>query len=200
MRIKSARLWLSIVACLSFTVPVALIAAQESTPDTTNFALTATALAGGGSAADLPFAATATALAAGVQQQTATPLANTPVQASSTALPSAEVTAEPTVAIEPTEAAVVEATEVTEATEAAETTEATEEATVEVPTEVEAALTAAPTAASGASASAETGGEEVTAEGTSTLILLIGLGAVLAVGGIVLLRERYQDNRPQSDE
>lgn len=34
--------------------------------------------------------------------------------------------------------------------------------------------------------------DEATAQGTTTLVLLIGLGAVLAVGGLALLRERYE--------
>lgn len=42
--------------------------------------------------------------------------------------------------------------------------------------------------------------DDATAQGTTTLILLIGLGAVLAVGGLALLRERYENDAPGAED
>ena len=183
MRNQSSRLWLCFIVCLTLIFPVALIAAQDSTPDPSNFALTATALSGGMST-ESPFAATATALAGSAAQATLTPLV--PVETVEAPEPTTAPAAETEVTIEAAVTGVETATE--ESTAEIEAASAT-------PDVVETRPTARPT-----SQPALTTPEQATAEGTSTLILLIGLGAVLAVGGLALLRERYQDKNSPNGE
>ncbi len=119
MRNQSTRLWLYFILCLILTFPAALIAAQDSTPDPSNFALTATALFGGMST-ESPFAATATALAGSAAQATLTPLA--PVETveapESTTTPITETEATVEVAVPVVETATEESTAEIEAASA----------------------------------------------------------------------------------
>lgn len=194
----------ALTAALLMLVPAAL--AQDSAP-LSDFAATATALAGGSGAqaqaspttAPLSdFAATATALAGAPgtpATSTPPPTAEPPIlsdfAATATALadqqgaaaPTAEPTPAPTTAptLEPTaEPTPAPSAEVTEAPAAAPTAEA-------VPTELPTPAPAAPPAA-----------EPPAAQGVSTLVLLLGLGAALAVGGLTLMRDRQ--NKPDDEQ
>lgn len=173
---------------IAFVASLALpLAAQDSpTPDSLpSFAATATALASNsGGPAD--FSATATALAAEsapAMQVTIAPNMVTPVaRITSVPLPSEAVTEEPTAEV---------------------TAEATEEPAAEPTAEptVEAAPVIEPTAEPVAEPTVEPvaeSEEDAGAAGTTTLVLLIGLGAVLAVGGLTLLRERFENKEDKS--
>jgi hypothetical protein len=165
------RLLLAAALAAGFSVP---LAAQDGpTPDPiASFAATATALAGGSSAPS--------------GQVTIAPEQVTPV---STPVPEATAEATPEVTAEATAEATAEVTP--EATAEA-TPEATEEATAEP---VAPSGTVAVTPPAGET---DDSGEDAGAAGTTTLVLLIGLGAVLAVGGLTLLRERYENKEDKS--
>lgn len=165
---------------IAFVASLALpLAAQDSpTPDSLpSFAATATALASNsGGPAD--FSATATALAAESAPAVQVTIAPEQIAPVATEAPAAEVTAEPT----------AEATEEPAA-------EPTAEPTVEAAPVIE--PTAEPVAEPTAEPAAESE-EDAGAAGTTTLVLLIGLGAVLAVGGLTLLRERFENKEDKS--
>lgn len=177
-----------LAAALVASLALPLAAQDSPTPDSMpSFAATATALAAGNSGGPANFSATATALAAESSppgQVTIAPEMVTPV---------ARITSVPLTA---------EATE-----EAIATAEATEEATPEVTAEstVEAAPVVEPTAEPALEPTAEPTTEPVAeseedagAAGTTTLVLLIGLGAVLAVGGLTILRERFENKEDKT--
>ncbi|MBW4436505.1 MAG: hypothetical protein KME04_05190 [Pleurocapsa minor GSE-CHR-MK-17-07R] len=169
---------------IAFVASLALpLAAQDSpTPDSLpSFAATATALASNsGGPAD--FSATATALAAESAPAVQVTIAPEQIAPVATEAPAAEVTEEPTAEV---------------------TAEATEEPAAEPTAEptVEAAPVVEPTAEPVAEPTAEPAAEseeDAGAAGTTTLVLLIGLGAVLAVGGLTLLRERFENKEDKS--